>query len=280
MGVAFLEQLAGPLGDYFNMDNRIESKTTPRQPGDRRERRRDGSAGQPVQQDPRIAGDPESATLLRIRRCLNASDARAGAGAVAGAAGSSWTGRAVLWALIVVIVVNGVRAPFERFTANQAPPALLPPPLIPDSRCSGSGVRQSVRRRLSEFRRHQSRAARHPAHRISRRRRGRRRFGWNGFGRCRRGRHSIPVHRGRRREQRAGDGELPVGRAPLAAVGADLPGRRPVRRRPACRRCCPPGRRRAASPSPVPTATPTSKTSCARRWKGSSGPTPPATPPS
>ncbi|WP_232327173.1 conjugal transfer protein [Herbidospora yilanensis] len=30
-----------------------------------------------------------------------------------------WTGRAVLWALIVVIVVNGVRAPFERFTSNQ-----------------------------------------------------------------------------------------------------------------------------------------------------------------
>ncbi len=32
-----------------------------------------------------------------------------------------WTGRAVLWALIVVIVVNGVRAPFERFTQQNAP---------------------------------------------------------------------------------------------------------------------------------------------------------------
>jgi hypothetical protein len=31
-----------------------------------------------------------------------------------------WTGRAVLWALIVVIVVNGVRAPFERFTQQDA----------------------------------------------------------------------------------------------------------------------------------------------------------------
>ncbi|GAA0407269.1 hypothetical protein Acor_50790 [Acrocarpospora corrugata] len=30
-----------------------------------------------------------------------------------------WVGRAVLWALIVVIVVNGVRAPFERFTQDQ-----------------------------------------------------------------------------------------------------------------------------------------------------------------
>ncbi|GAA3442201.1 hypothetical protein Pve01_10310 [Planomonospora venezuelensis] len=31
-----------------------------------------------------------------------------------------WTGRVVLWALIVVIVVNGVRAPFERFTQQGA----------------------------------------------------------------------------------------------------------------------------------------------------------------
>lgn len=29
-----------------------------------------------------------------------------------------WLGRAVLWALIIVIVVNGVRAPFERFTTK------------------------------------------------------------------------------------------------------------------------------------------------------------------
>ncbi|NDU76314.1 conjugal transfer protein [Actinomadura sp. DSM 109109] len=32
-----------------------------------------------------------------------------------------WVGRAVLWALIIVILVNGVRAPFERFTAEDTP---------------------------------------------------------------------------------------------------------------------------------------------------------------
>ncbi|MFA1545127.1 conjugal transfer protein [Actinomadura chokoriensis] len=31
-----------------------------------------------------------------------------------------WVGRAVLWALILVILVNGVRAPFERFTADES----------------------------------------------------------------------------------------------------------------------------------------------------------------
>ncbi|HLV76186.1 conjugative transposon protein TcpC [Actinomadura hallensis] len=30
-----------------------------------------------------------------------------------------WVGRAVLWAVIIVILVNGVRAPFERFTAGE-----------------------------------------------------------------------------------------------------------------------------------------------------------------
>lgn len=33
-----------------------------------------------------------------------------------------WVGRAVLWALIIVILVNGVRAPFERFTADDSSP--------------------------------------------------------------------------------------------------------------------------------------------------------------
>ncbi|WUH97468.1 conjugal transfer protein [Spirillospora sp. NBC_00431] len=32
-----------------------------------------------------------------------------------------WVGRAVLWALILVILVNGVRAPFERFTSEEEP---------------------------------------------------------------------------------------------------------------------------------------------------------------
>ncbi|MEV4002018.1 conjugal transfer protein [Actinomadura sp. NPDC049753] len=34
-----------------------------------------------------------------------------------------WVGRAVLWALILVILVNGIRAPFERFTADDKPSA-------------------------------------------------------------------------------------------------------------------------------------------------------------
>ncbi|MGW2310352.1 conjugal transfer protein [Actinomadura luteofluorescens] len=32
-----------------------------------------------------------------------------------------WVGRAVLWALILVILVNGIRAPFERFNADDTP---------------------------------------------------------------------------------------------------------------------------------------------------------------
>ncbi|MFV2175970.1 conjugal transfer protein [Actinomadura sp. LOL_016] len=38
-----------------------------------------------------------------------------------------WTGRAVLWALIIVILVNGVRAPFERFTAADDPETTTAP---------------------------------------------------------------------------------------------------------------------------------------------------------
>ncbi|MFI0351567.1 conjugal transfer protein [Actinomadura sp. 9N407] len=32
-----------------------------------------------------------------------------------------WLGRAVLWALVIVILVNGIRAPFQRFTADETP---------------------------------------------------------------------------------------------------------------------------------------------------------------
>ncbi|MEU6041829.1 conjugal transfer protein [Actinomadura sp. NPDC047616] len=39
-----------------------------------------------------------------------------------------WVGRAVLWALIIVIVVNGVRAPFERFTAEETGTSGAPRP--------------------------------------------------------------------------------------------------------------------------------------------------------
>lgn len=41
-----------------------------------------------------------------------------------GGSGGRWwiyAGRAILWAFIIVVLVNGVRAPFERFTAKPAP---------------------------------------------------------------------------------------------------------------------------------------------------------------
>lgn len=37
-----------------------------------------------------------------------------------------WVGRAVLWALILVILVNGIRAPFERFTESDSPASATP----------------------------------------------------------------------------------------------------------------------------------------------------------
>ncbi|RSN48403.1 MULTISPECIES: conjugal transfer protein [Actinomadura] len=43
-----------------------------------------------------------------------------------------WTGRAVLWALIIVILVNGIRAPFERFTAADAPDTAAAPKSSPE----------------------------------------------------------------------------------------------------------------------------------------------------
>jgi len=39
-----------------------------------------------------------------------------------------WVGRAVLWAFIIVVVVNGIRAPFERFTQPEAQPGASAPP--------------------------------------------------------------------------------------------------------------------------------------------------------
>ncbi len=77
-----------------------------------------------VQRDPRIAGDPELSAYPEASYDPDLTGAPArGRGAPARSRWSGgggrwlvWTGRAVLWALIVVIVVNGVRAPFERFT--------------------------------------------------------------------------------------------------------------------------------------------------------------------
>lgn len=68
-----------------------------------------------VQQDPRIAGEPESYPP-------DGPDVRRGTAPRRGGWGGGggrwliWSGRALLWALIVVIVVNGIRAPFERLT--------------------------------------------------------------------------------------------------------------------------------------------------------------------
>ncbi|MBO3750804.1 conjugal transfer protein [Streptosporangiaceae bacterium NEAU-GS5] len=75
-----------------------------------------------VQQDPRIAGDPESypsADLDLVTATRRAAPRRGGWGG-GGGRWLMWAGRALVWALIVVIVVNGVRAIFERVTAQPA----------------------------------------------------------------------------------------------------------------------------------------------------------------
>jgi hypothetical protein len=52
-----------------------------------------------------------------------------------------WAGRAVLWAVIIVILVNGIRAPFERFTESgtQAPASGTP-----SSQARGTGFPSSA----------------------------------------------------------------------------------------------------------------------------------------
>ncbi|GII29744.1 conjugal transfer protein [Planotetraspora mira] len=75
-----------------------------------------------VQQDPRIAGDPESYPLEgpdRVTVSRGTSSRRGGWGG-GGGRWLVWAGRAILWALIIVIVVNGVRAPFERLSQSGA----------------------------------------------------------------------------------------------------------------------------------------------------------------
>lgn len=79
---------------------------------------------------PRIAGDPELSAYPDFDQ-PPAGGRRAGKrGGWSGGGGRwlVWTGRAILWALIVVIVVNGVRAPFERFTQPSTPAANVPSP--------------------------------------------------------------------------------------------------------------------------------------------------------
>ncbi|WP_169948699.1 conjugal transfer protein [Microbispora sp. H11081] len=78
-----------------------------------------------VQQDPRIAGDPDPYPLEGFDP---ASAGRAAAPRRRGWSGGGgrwlvWTGRVIVWALIVVIVVNGVRAIFERSLEGDGVPA-------------------------------------------------------------------------------------------------------------------------------------------------------------
>ncbi|MEV4748178.1 conjugal transfer protein [Streptosporangium amethystogenes subsp. fukuiense] len=86
-----------------------------------------------VQRDPRIAGDPELSAYPDFpddpdlgRAPARGRGASRGRWSGGGGRWLVWTGRAVLWALIVVIVVNGVRAPFERFTQQNAPSGAAP----------------------------------------------------------------------------------------------------------------------------------------------------------
>ncbi|WP_235017854.1 conjugal transfer protein [Thermomonospora echinospora] len=77
------------------------------------------SSGVPVALE--SGGHPDSLDASRGRRGGRRSRAGGrGGGRWAGSGGRWWVwlGRAVLWALIIVIVVNGVRAPFERFTES------------------------------------------------------------------------------------------------------------------------------------------------------------------
>jgi len=80
-----------------------------------------------VQQNPRrIAGDPESYPPDAADRgdaAHGASFRRAGGWSGGGGRWLVWIGRAILWALIIVIVVNGVRAPFERMRGDAGAPA-------------------------------------------------------------------------------------------------------------------------------------------------------------
>ncbi|MFC6878302.1 conjugal transfer protein [Actinomadura yumaensis] len=68
--------------------------------------------------------DPWDVPEPRGRRGRGRSDdgGRGGGGRWGGSGGRwwVWVGRAILWALILVILVNGIRAPFERFTADES----------------------------------------------------------------------------------------------------------------------------------------------------------------
>ncbi|RVX44680.1 conjugative transposon protein TcpC [Nonomuraea polychroma] len=75
-----------------------------------------------VQHDPRIADGPGLSATLDTADFDAPPPRRPRRGGWSGGGGRwlVWTGRIILWALIVVIVVNGIRAPFERFTQQEA----------------------------------------------------------------------------------------------------------------------------------------------------------------
>ena len=82
-----------------------------------------------LQHDPRIAGDPELSARPDAPGYDSPSARAPRRGRWSGGGGRwlVWVGRIILWALIVVIVVNGVRAPFERYTQqNNATPQAAP----------------------------------------------------------------------------------------------------------------------------------------------------------
>ncbi|GGO09000.1 hypothetical protein GCM10010116_18270 [Microbispora rosea subsp. aerata] len=78
-----------------------------------------------VQQDPRIAGDPDPYPLDGFAPASAASRTAPRRRGWSGGGGRwlVWTGRVILWALIVVILVNGIRAPLERLTGSEQPTA-------------------------------------------------------------------------------------------------------------------------------------------------------------
>ncbi|TDD42153.1 conjugal transfer protein [Nonomuraea terrae] len=71
--------------------------------------------------DPRIADGPGLSATLDPADYEAPPPRRPRRGGWSGGGGRwlVWTGRIILWALILVILVNGVRAPFERFTQQE-----------------------------------------------------------------------------------------------------------------------------------------------------------------
>ncbi|MFF5260684.1 conjugal transfer protein [Actinomadura viridis] len=76
------------------------------------------------------AADPWRDGETGRRRGRQGGDGARGGGRWNGSGGRwwVWVGRAVLWAVIIVILVNGIRAPFERFTADGTGTAGTPTP--------------------------------------------------------------------------------------------------------------------------------------------------------